>query len=353
MNMLRGACMVMVACLVAEAQDVDPYDHELLVYWLESGQRSQFSTSDGSPSAFWDTDWANRDRIDLIAPDNANPDGAPFTGTDDASVVIKAAADCAGLYLLCSVEDNTWVDKASADDWGADAIDLYLDNQSADDIATCDGCYIGLYNTTLTYATQQFQVWMGASALPASLQYQAYDDNLWAWAAAVYTFADLTAALGIEFEVMGVDATHKAQEWFIPWRSVGNGGLPEVPSSGTRIALSGGYNDKDGDNPSPGELRWLGRDPWAADAQQTQYWGDLAMGDGFVAGTPCAMGVRGVNPATPARVFVSHGTAPSEYLIDGRRAGAGTGPRACGVVVIRSAAGTHSVELNTARPVTR
>jgi hypothetical protein len=328
------AGLVALAWVSAGAQPVDPYDHELTVYWLGENQSNAFAVNDGQVSPFWDDDWAGRDYIELQFPGDANPDGAPFTGSDDASVVIKAAADCSGLYLCCIVQDNTWVDRAGSDDYGADAMDLFLDQRSAEEIAICDGCYVGLHNTSLTYGTQQFQVWMGATTPPSSLQYQAYDESQWSWQAATCTFEQLNALLGIGFEVIIMDGTHKAQEWFVPWRSVGRGGQSTIPGPGKRIAMSGGYNDKDGDNTTPGELRWLTKDPWASDAQQVQYWGDLLMASDFGSGG-CTMTVR------DAAMHAAGGRAQQGvrrmYGLDGRLVdNVAPGPRA--VIAARSGA---------------
>ncbi len=259
----------------AAAQCDDPYDATLCAPTLTANQIAQFSHTDQAVSAFW-SDWAGKDYAELVAPDDCYPDRCGFVGTDDAAMTIKAAASASGLYLYLEVMDNTWVDRSDASDIGADATDMFLDKMSADEIFTCTGCLIGLYNSLLSYTTNQFQIWFGTSA-PTGINFQAYDENLWSWQALGLTFQQAEILKGMKVEVIALDATHKAQEWFFPWKFLGSEGILEgTDISSRRIAFTGGYNDKDGDNTTNHCLRWTTKDPWVG-AGETNYWGDILL----------------------------------------------------------------------------
>jgi len=251
----------------------DAYDGNLCVY---PAVGFPANIRDGAVSDFW-SNWSGKDYIEMIAPSDCYPGRCGFVGTDDAVITIKAAATSEGLYMLSEVKDNTWVDKASAEDWGADAIDFYFDAMDANAIWTCTGCLIGLYDSKLTYTTQQFQVWMGASAPPTGCRMAYYDENLWSWQTIGLDWVQLSVLHGIDIDIISIDATRKAQEWFFPWSKFGKGLAQGTMLDGLKLAFSGGYNDKDGDNTDPDCLRWLGKDPWAGDAN---YWGDFVIQPG-------------------------------------------------------------------------
>lgn len=334
--------MLAMGALTAVAQSYDPYDDQLLVYPLTPDQVAQFSTSDQRVSPFWASAWEDRDHLDLTPGNNASTSGSAFSGDDDAGMVMYAAATCEGLHLYLEASDNVWVDRSSSTDWGSDAMDVYFDELSANEVFTCDACLVGLYSSTLSFSTQQFQVWMGSTSLPTSLRYQHYDETAWSWQDQEVSLADLQATLGIRIEVVAVDATHKVQEWFIPWRSLGNG-MTSVPGPGARLAFSGGYNDRDGDNPTAGELRWMGKDPWAEDAKTVNYWGDLVMDASFPA--TCQMsvrsGIRALGSAPNARGVAT-------YALDGRASqrGASSTP---GVRVLRAVDGKCRIAVGVGR----
>jgi hypothetical protein len=271
-----AAIALMCGAATTLAQCDDPFDQTLCVYTLTPTEEATFSSVDGAVSGFWDS-WGGRDYAELIYPDDCYPDRCGFTGTGDAGLIIKAAGTGKGIYLYLAVQDNVWVDRSAADDIGADATDLFFDSMSPDDIFTCTDCLVGLYSTTLTYTTQQFQVWMGATAPPTGFNYQHYDEQLWSWQAMGLTWQAAEVLYGFKAEVITVDGTHKTQEWFFPWEKFGQG-IPVGTDLGNRhVSLSGGYNDKDGDNPTNDCLRWTGKDPWAGDAQTVNYWGDMVL----------------------------------------------------------------------------
>ncbi len=310
----------------------DPYDANLCVYPTTEAAIS--FARDGAASSFWST-WGSNDYVEMIAPDDCYPDRCGFVGTDDAILTIKAAATSVGLYLLSTVTDNTWVDRADAEDWGADAIDFYFDKDDANTIWTCTGCLIGLYDSKLTYNTQQFQVWMGAAAPPAGCRLAYYDDNLWSWQTLGLDWNQLALLYNIEIDVVttGLGANQKAQEWFFPWVTIGKGAIAAgTILDGMKLAFSGGYNDKDGDNTNPDCLRWLGKDPWSGTAN---YWGDFEIQDA----TPDLV-VEGVavrpnsNTLRPA-VAASRGPADF-YTLQGKKiAGGNLGRVNAGAVVVQ------------------
>jgi hypothetical protein len=266
---------------------VNPDDDLLQVYKITDAQMAAFSTSDGVISPFWASDWDSRDYIDMNTTNNSYPGRDAWDGSDDANITIKAAASSDGLYFYALVTDNVWVDATGGENaWASDAVDLYFDSKSSTEIAS-GGEEIMVnpaYGWALTYTSQQMQVWMGASALPTAFMFNYYDDLYWTWSYNNTTFAN--AALlygGMTMEVVSVDATSKAQEWFIPWGFVGTGGIAEV-AEGTQIGFTGGYNDLDGDGGEVNCLRWKNYDPFSS-ANGLTSWGNLVISEAIPVGT--------------------------------------------------------------------
>jgi hypothetical protein len=261
---------------VAHGQCGDPFDATLCVYELDATQQQQFSTTDGQVSAFWD-EWSGRDYVELLPPGDCYPDKCNFTDESDASMTVKLAATTKGLYLYAGVQDNVWVDWTDPTRHGDDSVDLYFDAMSADEIWNCTDCLVGLYDSKLTFTTQQFQVFMGGNTTPTTFRFASYDNALWSWTLQDdLTFADAKNTYGFDIEVVQVDATHKVQEWFVPWTSFGNGGVTAGTALANKLfAFAGGYNDMDGDLTEPQCLRWPnGKDPWIGDQN---YWGDMLL----------------------------------------------------------------------------
>lgn len=311
----------------------DAYDANLCVY---AQNDAPVSIRDGAASAFW-ANWSGKDYIEMIAPADCYPDRCGFVGTDDAVITIKAAASSKGLYMLSEVRDNTWVDRASADDWGADAIDFFFDAMDANAIWTCTGCLIGLYDSKLTYTTQQFQVWMGASAPPPGCRMAFYDDNLWSWQSLGLDWNQLSLLYNVDIDVITVDANRKAQEWFFPWVNFGKGLAVGAALDGMKLAFSGGYNDKDGDNTNPDCLRWLGKDPWIGDVN---YWGDFVLQTGIGNVEPVSVLDRGIS----ARGNLSATRGPAEfYTLQGQKITSGAMSHAtAGAVMVKRTAGANA-----------
>ena len=322
---MKRLCLAMVACVLAGAVTTsqsqtcgDPFDNVLCVYNIPLSSPTDIR-GDGVESAFW-ADWSGKDYIEMIPPDDCYPGRCNFTGGEsDAKINVKAAGNGRGLYVLSTVSDNTWVDRASADDWGADAIDFYFDALDANTVYTCTDCLIGLYDSKLSYTTQQFQVWMGATANPTGCRYGYYDNNMWSWTAGMYTWDVMESQYGMQVEVISKSATEKVQEWFFPWESYGQRNSIPVGTSleMKRVAFSGGYNDKDGDNTDPDCLRWLGKDPWIGDAN---YWGDFEL----QAGMGTVLPVVSVKQSSHAPVSMNVARyAPSYYNLQGQKIAAG------------------------------
>lgn len=297
------ACILAGSFVTAFGQCGDAFDAQLCVYPITEADE-QFKM-DGEKSAFWDN-WQSNDYIEMLPPGDCYPERCGFDDASDATITIKAAGTGKGLYVLSSVKDNTWVDRADAEDWGADAIDFYFDKMSAEDIWGCTDCLIGLYSSTLTYTTQQFQVWMGATGVPDGCRYAYYDDNLWSWQTVGVTWDAAKVLYGFQVDVIqDTDPTIKHQEWFFPWQSYGKGIEVGTTLDGMKLGFSGGYNDKDGDNVEPHCLRWLGKDPWAGD---DNYWGNFILQAGM--GTVEAV----VSVDEPARAASVHAKPTAKVL---------------------------------------
>lgn len=324
----------------ATAQCDDPYDKVLCVSTLNDAQAAQFSSTDQRVSDFW-SDWGGKDFADMISPDFCYPGRCGFNGSDDAAMKIKAAATRRGIYVYIEITDNVWTDRATADDIGADATDLFFDRHGSDYLFACEDCLIGLYGTMLSFTTNQFQVWMGASNPPTGFMYQQYDENAWSWQSTGYTWAAARALLGFEVEVVTIDATHKAQEWYFPWDKFGSVGVPDGTNlAGTKLGFAGGYNDKDGDNPEMDCLRWTLRDPWAAKVEGN-YWGDMLIGSDLPPVQLAGIGVR-----DNGRQISVQGAAASSvsYNLRGQRiADQSHAAQARNGIVVRAGAHGHAV----------
>jgi hypothetical protein len=305
-------CALSGTMFVSYGQCDDPYDAVLCVRNIND-QNPPTDIRNGVAESFW-TGWTG-DYIEMIPPGSCFPDRCGFTGADDATLTMKAAATDKGLYLLSNVRDNTWVDRASADDWGADALDFYFDGQSADEIWNCTTCRIGGYCVLCTYNTMQFQVWMGASAPSPGCRLAYYDEMQWSWQTLGLDWTMLESIHKIQVDIITVDGNNKAQEWFFPWEKVGLGALPVgTPLANVRIAFSGGYNDKDGDNVDPDCLRWIEKDPWDGTINQ---WGDFLLDANMGSVQEVNVAVR---PQTANRGSLTASNMPSQlYTLRGEK----------------------------------
>jgi hypothetical protein len=338
---MRGRLAVAAAAGVLCAGQVfgqcdDQFDNVLCVSTIAPAQAAQFSATDRQVAGFWAG--LSGDYFELIPPDNCLAGMCGFSGQSDGTFLVKAAGTSKGLYLYVEVQDNVWVDWSGGTSYGDDSVDLYFDKLDANTIWTCTDCLVGLYDSRLSYTTQQMQVFMGASAPPSTFRFAYYDPNQWAWVTVDMTYADARAVHGFEVEAVTVDATHKVQEWFLPWDTWGTEGLaPGTPLAGLRLGFAGGYNDMDGDNPNPDCLRWpLGGDPWTSDQN---YWGDMLLASDM--GTVEAHSTaRAVRPAAMARAAAAPGGVPgAAYTLRGERMPSLSVAQAAGIVVQRQGTG--------------
>jgi hypothetical protein len=332
---LLVAAVVLAAAGVARGQCDDPFDAVLCVNTITPMQEATFSSTDGTVSTFWAG--LTGDYFELVPPDDCYPGMCNFSGTSDGTITVKAAGTGRGVYLYVEVQDNVWVDWSGGASYGDDSVDLYFDKLDANTVYTCTDCLIGLYDSRLSYTTQQFQVFMGASTPPSTFRFQSYDANMWSWTTVDLSWADAKAQYGFEMEVVTVDATHKVQEWFFPWQKYGTGYPVGENMGGKLLAFAGGYNDMDGDNPDPDKLRWpLGGDPWGGDQN---YWGDVQLASDI--GTVqevVTSAVRG--PALGAGIGVPEGGLAEYYTLRGERVPSrAVVGAASGIVVQRAAQG--------------
>jgi hypothetical protein len=330
--------MAVVGCAVqvsGQCTNPDPFDDVLCVGVLTPTEESQFSATDNAVSPFWAG--LSGDYVELIPPDDCYPGSCNFSGPTDGSMLLKAAGTGRGIYLYVEVQDNVWVDPAGPDRCCDDSVDLYFDKLDANTIWTCADCLIGLYDSRLSYTTQQLQVFMGASTAPSTFRLASYDPNMWSWTTVNLSWADAKAQYGFEAEVVTVDATHRVQEWFVPWEKYGTGLVVGSLLDGMLMAFAGGYNDLDGDSPDHDALRWPnGKDPWIGDQN---YWGDIMMASGM--GTvQSVVGVK--RPEAPARAVAAARPVASGdlFTLRGERLPAGrAGTRLASGVVVQRAGG--------------
>ena len=267
----------------AGSASADPADDVLLAYGLTPEQERGFAPDDGRMSAFWDAIGTAQDRAELTVGATASADTG-LAGDEDASLIVKAARSRAGLYLYFEARDDGWVDATPGPAvYTTDCVDVLLDNRSSEAIWS-DPVETSFMNGgwSLARTTVQLQVNFGATAPLESVRYNFIDPFEFRY----YDFAraQMAAGLGMRFDFETLAPNRKAQEWFIPWRSVGLDGLAAEPPAGARLAIALGYNDQD-----PGQhewgasdgLRWPGgRSPWNASYMRgrNEAWGDLQMG---------------------------------------------------------------------------
>lgn len=261
-------------------------DSVLVAYGLSADQEKTWNGTDGKLSAFWSTLDTLHDSISLTQKRNGSG-GNNFSAvlTNDARLAVKACHTAAGLYLLLVATDNRFVAVEDTNHYlDYDAVDMLIDSRSSRDLCKADvkKSFVCLaWGLSLT--TRQYQSAYGDTAPPAMLKRNG--PTPWDM---VYGFVTRTAAraqYGIEVDHAVIDKYTKAQEWFIPWSEVGNGGMAREPAAGVRIGFSPGYNDRDHGEQLVGQsdgLRWIGASsPWGASAEGGKCplnWGDIEMG---------------------------------------------------------------------------
>jgi hypothetical protein len=262
----------------------DPTDNILVAYLLTPAERAQFNTSDNKASAFWTTDWTNRDYIDMnTSATYSYPGRDQWTGAGDCEMWVRAAADQSGLYLNFTIEDNVFLDPLDPTAWGRDAVDIFFDSKSSNILSTCctDQCVLGppCCPPCEFIETSRFQIWMGALMSPRSMLYSTYDPISSTWTQIIwhkiYMSIDSLSSLfpGLTIEVYNFDSIHKGLEMYLPWRYIGTNGLANGDSlANRRFAFTTGYNDEDSiATVNPKRMYWKTMTP----NESTAYWGDI------------------------------------------------------------------------------
>ncbi len=293
----------------------DAYDDVLCVSKLDAAAASGFDATDGQLSGFWGSLEGDYFEIDPSNSQFCDPDICQADGPEDAKLYVKAAATNEALYLYFEVQDNVWVDWTDPSSYGDDSIDMYFDEMTGEEVWNCTDCHAAPYGARMSYTTKQFQVFMGATTIPTELRMSYYDEAAYTWVykdgLEVFTFDEIKEKVGLEIEVVEVDATHKVQEWKFPWSGIGDG-LAGTDLGGRKIAFAGGYNDMDGDNDKPDQLRWPGPvDPWLTHDHDVygNQWGDLLLPD-----------LSPVVPRSTRKVAAAlEGTSTHLYTLTGQR----------------------------------
>ncbi|MBD3241275.1 MAG: hypothetical protein GF331_11865 [Chitinivibrionales bacterium] len=271
-------------------------DAVLIAYGLTAEQEKQFDPNDGKLSPFWASLDNSYDCIRMSQRRNGG-DNAAFAVVinNDARLLVKAARSAAGLYLLFEATDNRFVDVASLDNYyHYDAVDVLIDSRSAEAICAgdIDKTFVNRF-WGLSLTTRQYQVAFGDTVPPAVFKRNQPDP--WDMAYELVSITDAAKRYGMRIDFATPDKFRRAQEWFIPWSELGNGGIEAEPAMGARIGFAPGYNDTDPGEYLPGHsgtLRWLGgKSPWGYAAQEGKApmgWGDIEMGPMIAGGAAVA-----------------------------------------------------------------
>lgn len=260
----------------AWSQCTNSVDSTLCVPLLTHAQATAFSATDGHLSWFWSALSSEAtDSAVLVAPDYCWEHRCDFSGPQDASMRVRAAYGDSGLYVWMLVRDDEWVAPADSGDWGADRIDVYLDTMSSENLWNWFvlESSIGYVTVPLSYSSKLLGVYLASDTdgVPAQVQY--YDSSAWSWTFRSLDEVQLGSEFGVVYELLVLSDTTYELELFMPWTWFVSGTENSIPA-GSRMAFTFGYNDKDGGDVDPSCLRWLGKDPWAGDAN---YWGDLLL----------------------------------------------------------------------------
>jgi len=336
-NAIRGATVTAWALVIlagqAPAQCTDPFDSTLCVYRLPPADSMSFSTTDGQVSAFW-ADWVGRDSIELTSERNCcRANSACACVRSDNRLVVKAACDASGLYLLVLVEDSVMLDRSNSSDWGTDAVDMYFDALSSTVLDTCTGCLIGLYETSLAYTTFENQTWLGHATAVGVSRLGGFCSRYWGLGeTCTCAWGQCAPPCGFSQDVVALDTFHMAAEYYVPWWWYSYNACDALPSdlAGKRLAFMVGYNDRDSATDTVTCLRWQHGDPWTAREPGESHWGDLLLPQDLVPLGSAGHPVRALH-STKARAPVAR------FDLSGKRIRAGF--TAHGIHMVESAAG--------------
>lgn len=278
-------------------------DSILVAYGLNADMEKQYSGTDGKVSDFWSQIGEGYDIINMTQRKNA-ANGATFKRviTNDCNMKVKAAYGADGLYILFEVNDDkdaAWPNKFTGTEneqfySNFDAVDFLIDSRDIKNISDpAQKMKFVSPHFAFTQTTTQYQVAMGnEEEKPLGLKVSTPDP--WDMNAVYWSFVDLAKYKGIQIENVKTDYFFKAQEWFIPWTSLGED-IKSEPDANTRFAFSPGYNDRDeGEHMPPGFdasggsvkssnfLRWINSsNPWGASPKRSKApynWGEIELG---------------------------------------------------------------------------
>lgn len=281
------------------APNTTPEDSFLVAYGLPASLENQFSADDNKLSEFWDLYDEEYDYINLTQRRNG-ASGAEFNFvlTHDCNMKVKAAYGGKGIYLLFIINDDNdvaWPNEYVGTEkeqfyLNFDAVDALFDSRSVKEISEDEDRSTFIYRSFgLTFTTKQYQVACGTEKERPSGFKRAIPDP-WDFYGSYYTFQQAREQFGTEIENVKLTPFYKAQEWFIPWSEYG-GGLKAEPESGSHLAFTAGFNDRDkGEHFPPGvtssggsvkasnALRWIDKtDPWGEN-NPPYAWGEIIIG---------------------------------------------------------------------------
>jgi len=275
-----SACLLAWLALPVSSypQCADPFDNVLCVYQLSPAEEAQVSFSDGQVAGFW-ADWAGRDQIDMVPPDDCYPGQCGMTDSLDAQLIVRAAATTQGLYLYAASTDDHWVEDPGDSGVTCDVVELFFDQLQADRACWwCDEWYLigcDYRATPLSYTAWHLRAPTGAGQRTPRVRMRHYDTDVWTWVTVDYTRDSLQSVWALEIDTATLDPEHRAQEWFLPWHTFCMGLPAGAQLAGRRLAFIGGYNDADTASATVGLLRWNGGDPFLR--SDACYWGDLLL----------------------------------------------------------------------------
>jgi hypothetical protein len=328
------AITISIAALPVGATAPDLNDKILVMYQLSAAQEMQYNPASAALSAFWttwDTINAAGLRMDYIfmASDNAlyaenRTAGISFSGHDDAQLTVRCAYGAKGAYFYIAVEDvGAWTPYTA---WQTDCADFYFDIVSKANMDPAN-----FFNPTqwaLTIDSKQFQLPFGGTT-PAQINFRKYDQGS---ISIVDLLVDNNSATldNMSWKLVGVDATHKTIEWFLPWTQWG---LTGTPAATARFCFAPGYNDvDDGVESDVKSLRWINLcDPYCAPDMVN--WGEIEAGPVFPHRDPLPP-INAVNKFNRTLIHNAAAVSSELYSFRGDKIG-GSVSKGTGLVVRR------------------
>jgi len=219
----------------------------------------------------WEIPGANRLDSAMVTGDSANTAWGPVETPQNATIKIKLAWGLRGLYVLFEVIDDTWIGYVSPNDYQYDAVELFLDPHSGQELYGANTPLFPNINISqLTRSYSYFQVRIGGNEPAERLAISQWNPNVDSSCAqpsqCVLYYEDPTIAgvdleWGLKIESIpprGNETNIRRQEWMIPWGIYGSPpGKDSIPAIGDKLAMCFGYNDLDSaSEPSASAIRW-------------------------------------------------------------------------------------------------